>query len=332
MTNLSNIQSQLQVDDTNLLGTQIFWSLSEVGVSYDYLERVLSQHGLEGLMPKRCTPCGAWARAVSEFKSSDYGKQFHIDSSNIPAKGNDPAKGLLTVHTKHVDADESKVEYAQMWSYQFRKDAERHQDAFDAIKSVNAVQGNIDHILDTLRSLYTKHLSSVNYSDVLATIKRVLANGKAFIMKPGLYFIPSEYSQLVSAIEGIVNNIGNSTLYTLDLPKGGRNTKTVEMSARDAFRRELDNITNQIENGLAGVKRNQGGEIGSAYHRLMSLLNTYQEKSAFYRDMLAHEHASLSDKVTDLRGKIEKALIGEPISGDEDTQENSVEESESMVA
>ena len=306
---IARIQNQMEIDTDNLLGTQIFWSLSEVGVSYDYLENLMASNGLEKAMPRRCTPCSAWSRAIADFKKSEYGKKFHVDSQNIPAKDGQSAKGLLTVHSKTVNEGAAKVEFRQDWSYLFNKDAGRNSDPYDVIIPQHG-KLEVDYILLEIVQLYKNHLNTVNYADVLKMIKCILDTSVSFTMKKGIYFIPAQNRQFVDVLEKIVGAIGGSQLFTLDLPKTStRNVETVKLSAREAFKKEIKTLENQIEAAMDGVRIKQDGDVSNTYVRLVTMLNDYRKRTNFYKDMLAHEYNGLEDKVVEIKDRIEEALL-----------------------
>lgn len=323
-TTLESVKSQMKVEDSDLLGTQVFWTLSESSeIQYSAIvdmvkasglgEEMAKPHTEGGILPNRVTPCSAWTRAVADFKKSDYVKNhnLHVEHSHVTAveKG-DPSFGLLTVHERNVDGKGAKVNFNQKRAYEFNKDAQKTQDGSEVISAMHSVSGS-DHIFNQLVDLYNRAMNVVNVNDIREMIKRALKKAQAFAMRPrgGIYFVHSSQREYVTAIEEVVEYLPGSSIYTLDLPKNSsRNVSTVKATAVEALRQELYLLGKNFQENLDSVKRNKSGSISSGYHTLVDSINEFSSKADFLQNMLEVEISEISNRVRKYKTILQKKM------------------------
>jgi hypothetical protein len=318
--------------DQEFIGSTVFWELSGASMDYDKLRDLMKDNGLDeretkdgGLMPSRVTPFSAWKRAIAAFKKSNYVKEHGLvidseDIKGVPAvKSLDgkaivvpgvPAKGLLTVHTKSVDGAAGEVGFKQQWALEFTKDAKPEAIPSAVITRKYTVSGQAvqDSLYEAVLQHYSKALSELNLNDVRETIKRVLDSAHAFSMRKqgGIYFVPQEFRNVVTTLEGIVGNIGDSALQVLELPKTStRTVETFNQTLSDALETEIDSSSQNLEARIDGIKKNKSGEVSNTYQVIINEMNEFNARADYYSEVLQAKHGELKTKWNELHQKVQ---------------------------
>jgi hypothetical protein len=309
---LANIKGRMNMSaSTEFIGAQVFWSISEAGtVSRAQLEQIVKNAGIdEKNLPSEVTPCSAWTRAIAEFKKSDYVKHNNllIDHEHVGKAGDktNPPKGLLTVHTKNVDGNASTVAFKQQWALEFVKDAKKEQSGSAVIsRCYNANPSAQDGLYSEVCRLYDAALSQISANDFREFIKRVLFAHHSVSMRPsgGIYFVPAEHMSIIPALKRVVESVGGSLFYTLELPKASVQTvETVKRTVAEELENELSQIEKKITTGLESIRALKSGQTSNTYNVLLTEINEYRARSEFYAELLSVKHGEITGKLDGLQ-------------------------------
>lgn len=309
---ITAIKSRMNLNaNTEFIGAQVFWTISDVGtVSRAQLEQIVKSAGIdEKNLPSEVTPCSAWTRAVAEFKKSDYVKvnNLLIDHEHVGKAGDkiNPPKGLLTVHTKAVDQNASTVAFKQQWALEFEKSAGKDQKGLEVIKRCYQTDPAAqDGLHSEVCRLYDSALSQISANDFREFIKRVLYSCHAFSMRPtgGIYFVPAEHMGILPALKAVVESVGGSLFYTLELPKNSVQTvETVRRTVVEEMENELVQIEKKINAGLESIRALKSGQTSNTYNVLLTEINEYRARSEFYSELLAVKGSEIKAKLDSLQ-------------------------------
>lgn len=327
MSNLTiaNIKAKMNLgSNQEYIGSTVFWELSDANLDYDKLKKLLDDNGLDsretkdgGLMPRRITPCSAWKRAIAELKKSDYvrSNKLVIDVEDIAADkaaGTLPS-GLLTVHVKNVDGGNSHVGFQQQWAIGFDKQVKDDVAGNVAIerKYVTNIPEKDDALYSEVVAQYERALREVNLNDVRETIKRILKAAHAFSMRKqgGIYFVPHEFRNAVTTLEGIVGNIGTSALQVLDLPKTSTRTiETFKHTLADALETEITQLEKTLEERIENIRSTKDGKVTATYESIIEEMQEFNSRADFYSEVLQAKHGELMTKWNALNQKVQERV------------------------
>jgi hypothetical protein len=309
---IENIKRRMNLGSgQEFIGSTVWWELSDADMDYDALKNLLDSNNIDsretkdgGFMPHRITPCSAWKRAIAAFKKSDYVKLngLVIDSEDIAGDTATKVspKGLLTVHTKQVDGSAGQVGFTQQWALEFDKAAAPEDFASQVItRKYASAAGAHDELFKQVTEEYAKSLRQVNLNDVRQTIKLILDSAHAFSMRKqgGIYFVSQEFANVVTTLEGIVKNIGDSKLQVLQLPKSSTRTiETFKQTLQDALETELETLEKNLTSRIDSIKKNASGEISSTYEVVIAEMNDFNARADYYSEVLQAKHGELKTR------------------------------------
>ncbi|HDD70530.1 MAG TPA: hypothetical protein ENF94_00045 [Candidatus Woesearchaeota archaeon] len=274
-----------------ILGKVVFWALEDVSITRSELEKLFEKHGLDKrFMPPVISGRKAFNRVLRDFEKKEKQKLVR----KIDETGDFIIYGIVD---EEVDKENIDLDYELVDAVIFDK--------------VN------EHIYLKLRRMdsdkINEHFSyfKANYTadDIRKMITDCLLNGcNAFLLRRhgGVYFVPKDKIDTLEKLKKVVEEIGSSEFYCLDIYDAEETRRTAIKLFKDEFVQELEENSQKLIELLQKDKP-RADSIKSALEKF----NHSKEKLEVFKQLLEFTMEDIEKKIKETEEKVRKLLLGE---------------------
>ena len=283
----------------DLLGTVVYWSLSNCRVLVDDLKTLFNDAGLDpdgGFFPPKIVPSNAFQKAVKEA-----GRRHKGFMVRPIAKTTEQVVWGIVRETK--DKANLKLDYKCNVQVRFVKatckvDVHLEAGAEDQAKQIaQEIQAAYFELTQTFIGWDIQRMLTRNLTADLGAI--TLRRGGGF------YFVLGQHLPTVLKHKRVVEQIGDCEVGILELRKGDKNsTDSIKRDARRSLEDEINTIKEEIKNFQAKTPRTD------TLTRRVTEFKAIKQKVQVYADMLNIQVSDLTTGLDDCAQAV-KALIGQ---------------------
>jgi hypothetical protein len=283
---LEALKSMLSTNG-ELLGTMLWWTLSDARVDRRTLESLWNSAGLppeflpepptsEKALKTAARECavGQPERLVRLGKEDEHELVFAVVRESRDISGNvtyqQEARVTLDRISEHVSTDQPGHDLAMAI-----------QAAFVRLRNT--------HTSDDVRRAMLKTLDSC----AAVTLRE----------HGGVYWVPAPYAEAVRKLQVAIERIGTSKVYVLPVHKSDDATRTLGEVAKSSVEQELEALKLEIQGFVACPP----ARISTLVHRL-DAFESLRTKAQMYRDILKVHVTDLDSTLGELTTSVEKLL------------------------
>lgn len=286
--NVSQLISQFNdgANDFEIVGFLCWWSIHNVNVTRERLIEVLKGCGIDEKFARSHNYRAAFIRSLRELEENRIIRPVSENAVEMVYQ--------FTAETK-VEDDDVKLKYDPETLVKINKAVYRKtQSIAEALHGREDIRQKLIEIFDSKKDMY-------HSSDITRLIKRIFSE-KADIVslreQGSVYYVPSQFQNILGAVASFVNSIGGSSFQYFPLPNVEACRQAVAAAVDDEMRVDLEKMEKEIEEVSSGNK-----EITERWrnHKIKTLENI-QKRVARYSEVLEDSTAQfLKDNYQKMR-------------------------------
>lgn len=276
-----------QNNQVPILGKICWWSLKDVKIDRNSLENLFNSYNLDKkFLPPIVSGKKAFIRTLKEIQKSNLVRKIKEDEKYI----------IFGIVKEEVDPENIKLEFETQDIIFFDKE---NKEVFLKLNKLNL--NDIKDLFDYFKIVYIAE-------DIRKVITRFLDHINAVLLRKtgGIYFVPKDYALELEKISGVINNIGNSEFYELDIV----DSEATKRQAIKLIKSELErNLKKEAEN-LETLLDNP--EIRpSSISRAIERYKNAKEKLEMYKSLLQFAISDIEQELNEIEKRIKDKLIGQ---------------------
>ena len=280
---------QIQKQNAPILGEICFWTLADVSITREDLEKLFDKHGLDKkYLPPVVSDKKAFSRALKDLEKKEKEKLVRkiADNEDIIA---------YCIVDEIADQNNIDVDYELVDAIIFNK-----KDQTIRLKLNKVNHKWIEENFEYFKTIYT-------VDDIRAMIVKVLKSINAILIRKhgGVYFVPKNSIAELDKLKGIVNDIGASEFYTLAI-------YNIEETKKTAIKLFKEDFLSELKESAEHVIELINKDAHSRY--IQNSIDKFKksiEKLSMFKSLLQFEAEDLDKIIREYQEKISKALISQ---------------------
>jgi len=276
-----------QNNQVPILGKICWWSLKDVKIDRISLENLFDSYNLDKkFLPPIVSGRKAFMRTLKEIQKSNLVRKIKEDEKYI----------IFGIIKEEVDPENIKLEFETQDIIFFDKE---NKEVFLKLNKLN-----LDDIKDLLNYFQIIYIAE----DIRKVITRFLNYLNAVLLRKtgGIYFVPKNYAVELEKISGVINNIGNSEFYELDIVDSEATKKQaiklIKSELEENLKKEAENLETLLDN--PEVKT-------SSLSRAIERYKNAKEKLEMYKNLLQFAADDIEQELNETEKRIKDKLIGQ---------------------
>ena len=297
MNNKINTDNLLVLNDqqfkADFLGRILWFTVSELSVSYDELKAAFQAAGIdEKYLPKEISPRDAFRRAskVAEAKriKLDNDTYLNLLVREVKMESNEIVRQLVR---EVVDSKNTRLEYLPVVEFALKNDTDFSADAM--IGTLALYQEEIKAMKNVTLE-FEKCRQNYNGRHVRELVQSILSGCDPVAVRPsgGVYFVPEKYGDTVQSLSDMVRiisqysiNAERSRLYSVPVIDAQEHRVMVAESLEDQVKNNSQSLVSEMANVLKSG-RNITQKTAEQY---INKVKELKKMVANYSDMLHTE-------------------------------------------
>lgn len=287
------------LDKETYLGLLTWYQVSETQVDHAVLKASLEAHGLKDLVPRAPRDEDVFRRCAPN------GHRQRVETSNAAVYVNylirqvSRSSGVCVKHivAEYVDSSGEKLDFEEVHSLKFDASSGGILSAPIGVGDMTAAE-----IARKIVDEYHATRGKVNDDALRQIIRKVMERSRATTVRPsgGVYFVMSQYSDLVESLEGFANDMPGMSVHSLPLVDSSKQ--------RDMLRKAYEDETvGEAERLMAEI----GEILGSAdditpdrFATISAKVNTISTRNAEYSHLLEDNLSLASTRLMLLKAQM----------------------------
>jgi len=278
----------------DIVGFLCWWSVKNVDIVREQLIDLLKQCGINEKYARSHNYRAAFIRALRELEENRIIRPVEENKGAMVYQ--------FTAETK-IDEEDVKLKYDPETLVAINKSV------YAKTKDISQAITGREDIRQKLIELFEDKKDKYHSSDITRLIQRIFSE-KADIVSlretGGVYYVPTEFTHVVTAVSQLVNSIGNSTFEYFPLPDVEACRNAIASAVDNEMRVDLEKMEEEMKLVEAGDK-----EVTQRWrnHKIKTL-NKIANRIARYNEVLAEEASkSLTDNFENLKQSILKPRV-----------------------
>lgn len=268
--NKSNLVSQFTEGSKTLdvCGFLCWWTVRNVEIVREQLIGLLKQCGIDERFARSHNYRAAFIRSLRELEENRIIRPVEENSGVMVYQ--------FTAETQ-VDEGEVKLKYNPETLVTIDKNVYRNTEDI-----AQAISGR-DDIRQKLIELFEEKKDKYHSSDITRLIQRIFSERADIVSlreTGGVYYVPTEFEQVIQSVAGLVNQIGNSCFEFFPLPDVEACRKAVANAVDSEMRVDLEKMEEEVklvENGDKEVTERWRTHKTKTLQKIAERIERYQE-------------------------------------------------------
>ncbi len=276
-----------QNNQVPILGKICWWNLKDVKIDRISLENLFDSYNLDKkFLPPIVSGRKAFMRTLKEIQKSNLVRKIKEDEKYI----------IFGIIKEEVDPENIKLEFETQDIIFFDKE---NKEVFLKLNKLN-----LDDIKDLLNYFQIIYIAE----DIRKVITRFLNYLNAVLLRKtgGIYFVPKNYAVELEKISGVINNIGNSEFYELDIVDSEATKKQaiklIKSELEENLKKEAENLETLLDN--PEVKT-------SSLSKAIERYKNAKEKLEMYKNLLQFAADDIEQELNETEKRIKDKLVGQ---------------------
>lgn len=251
-----------------IIGYVAWWSVHSVSIVREQLIELLKQCGIDEKFARSHNYRAAFIRSLRELEDNRIIRPVEENSGAMVYQ--------FTAETKVDDNEEVKLQYDPETLVTIDKGVYRQTQDI-----AQAITGRED-IRQKLIGLFEEKKDQYHSSDITRLVKRIF-DERADIVSlretGGVYYIPTEFENVLQSVASLVNGIGNSSFEFFPLPDVESCRSAVASAVDNEMRVDLEKMEEEVklvENGDKEVTQRWRNHKVKTLEKISNRINRYQ--------------------------------------------------------
>lgn len=266
------------LQDVDILGFVTYWTVNGIDITRDKLISIMKACNLNEKLARQHNYRCAVIRSLRDMEEARIIRLVHEDPARLLYQ--------FTAENKIGEVENARLEYDPETVVTIDKDM--YRDTQDLAKSVS---GRPD-IVEKLLALFNEKKDKYGSSDITRLVQRIF-NEKADIvaLRPqgGVYFIPSNFADVVESVKQMLAQIGNSTFESLPMP----NVESCRAAVKNAVQDEMNIDIVKLEKELDSVKKGETEVTDKWFQNRLDVITKAKARIDQYVEILGEGSAKI---------------------------------------